>query len=81
VVTADLDDAPRIAGAAELVAELGLVAVECYQLVARKALAAPPVRGRRLRLVDPLGVVASQRRKLLVAPGVQGGQQASSFDR
>jgi hypothetical protein len=35
---ADLDDPPRIAGAAELIAELRLVAVERDQLVGAKSL-------------------------------------------
>ena len=74
---ADLDDAPRIAGAAELVAELGLVAVERHQLVAAKGFQPRRlVGGRRLRLVDPLGVVGSKCCELLVAPGMQAGQQA-----
>ena len=68
---ADLDDAAGVVGAAELVAELGLVAIQRHQLVAAECLDAGRVAFRR--------VMNSHRLALLVAPGMQPRQQAFQF--
>src|SRR3979409_1766617 len=74
---ADLDDLARIVGAAKLVAELGLVAIERDKLVAEKG---PGLfRRRRLRVPRPPRLEASHRRSLRVASGMQAGQQGFQF--
>src|SRR5882672_2838142 len=71
---ADLDDPARIICAAKLVAELRLVTIERDKLVAEKGPGL--LRRRRLRLPGPTGIEAPHRRGLLVASGMQAGEQA-----
>ena len=74
---ADLDNPVRIAGTAELVAELRLVTVERDELVAAKS--PDLIVVGRIRILGPLRVVVRHRVDLRVASGVQGPQQAFQF--
>jgi hypothetical protein len=70
---ADLDNAARLGRAAQLIAEICLVAIERDELVAQELFELVLVR--RIRPRTPC-LELPEHRDLRVAPGVQAGQQA-----